>query len=228
LEKKVTHLLLRKHKAIPQLKTKYKAMQEKSSKECRKCGEVKSLSAFLFRKDTGKHRGVCKDCRNKQVKEYHKLNKEFLDKYREHYRSENKDKIKEANLKYYKENRTNILLQKLEYQKQSAEQIKAYQLTAKRKWSKLCQAAKARNISVELTFEQYEELIKSRECGYCQRDFSQSQGGNVDRINNEKGYELDNCVACCSTCNSIKMDFNKDELLPSLKGLLKFFGETND
>jgi len=36
------------------------------TKECVKCGEIRSLDEFQLRKDTGKLRGVCKICRAEQ------------------------------------------------------------------------------------------------------------------------------------------------------------------
>lgn len=38
-------------------------MEEIKTKKCTKCGKVKSLNDFHFRRDTKKHRGQCKKCR---------------------------------------------------------------------------------------------------------------------------------------------------------------------
>lgn len=33
----------------------------------------------------------------------------------------------------------------------------------------------------------------------------------IDRVDNSKGYEIDNCVSCCITCNSAKNDLSETE-----------------
>lgn len=67
--------------------------------------------------------------------------------------------------------------------------------------------AKRRGISFCLTPEQFEDIIR-RPCFYCggfsSDRFSKSRGNGIDRVDSSKGYVLDNCVPCCSTCNFIK------------------------
>lgn len=35
----------------------------------------------------------------------------------------------------------------------------------------------------------------------------------IDRVDNTKGYTLDNCVTCCINCNRAKMDRSLEEFL---------------
>lgn len=45
---------------------------------------------------------------------------------------------------------------------------------------------------------------------------------NLDRKNNSNGYSAENCVVCCSRCNSIKGEMlNYDEMLLLRDGLRK-------
>lgn len=39
----------------------------------------------------------------------------------------------------------------------------------------------------------------------------------VDRVNCDIGYEIDNCVPCCSMCNYMKLDFDQTEFLNRVK-----------
>lgn len=68
----------------------------------------------------------------------------------------------------------------------------------------------------EINEETFSELTKQK-CHYCLKIPSQvSSSGSwssknspyiyngIDRKNNTKGYTLDNCVSCCSNCNSAK------------------------
>lgn len=68
--------------------------------------------------------------------------------------------------------------------------------------------------SWELTFEQFDSII-SKPCFYCGaspekaghpivRKTIQLHWNGVDRFENEIGYNLQNCVPCCSICNYMK------------------------
>ncbi len=72
--------------------------------------------------------------------------------------------------------------------------------------------AKIRNLSFELTNEQFKEFI-IKPCYYCGADKPQKQMYNnwgevkytgIDRVDNTKGYAVENCVPCCGKCNVIK------------------------
>ena len=54
----------------------------------------------------------------------------------------------------------------------------------------------------DLTKEQFETITK-QPCYYC--GIMQDKGFNgVDRMDSTKGYEIDNCVSCCTDCNMMK------------------------
>lgn len=36
----------------------------------------------------------------------------------------------------------------------------------------------------------------------------------IDRLDNSKGYTIDNCVSCCRRCNSAKNKFSVSEIFP--------------
>lgn len=72
--------------------------------------------------------------------------------------------------------------------------------------------AKDRGFSFDLTVEQFNELIVGK-CYYCDRKEESGQMYNfreyitytgIDRVNNEKGYTIENCVSCCKDCNILK------------------------
>lgn len=60
--------------------------------------------------------------------------------------------------------------------------------------------AKNRGLSWTISFEEFKSLI-STVCYYCSSDLSKSIGTSLDRINNSKGYDIDNILPCCSICN---------------------------
>jgi DNA-binding transcriptional MerR regulator len=80
--------------------------------------------------------------------------------------------------------------------------------------------AKKRSIKFELTFEEF-VIITSKNCFYCgdvpkydkkmQQEYTKYAYNGIDRTDNEIGYIVDNCVPCCKTCNSLKLDRTLDE-----------------
>jgi hypothetical protein len=79
----------------------------------------------------------------------------------------------------------------------------------------LVRGAKARNLSVDITYEQFLEFTKINKCHYChtplvwleyrtRKNPNKSMTYNIDRKDNDLGYTMENCVACCSRCNKGK------------------------
>jgi len=57
-----------------------------------------------------------------------------------------------------------------------------------------------------LTIEQFAQAIKPA-CYYCHGFFGKTTtGSGLDRVDNTKGYTVDNVVSCCHFCNRIKQD----------------------
>lgn len=80
-------------------------------------------------------------------------------------------------------------------------------------------SAKSRNINFNLTKKQHLEIVKQN-CYYCgsEPEIKQPHRGKgryvgvpvsyngIDRIDSNVGYEIDNCVSCCTKCNYMKSD----------------------
>ena len=103
---------------------------------------------------------------------------------------------------------------------------------------------KRRSTVVELTFEEFLEIIKERKCHYCEEDLNyeeysrvwgktNSRAHQLDRKNNDLGYTKDNVVTCCWECNRLKSDrFTYEEFMqlsPILKKITneRKLGKTN-
>ncbi len=88
--------------------------------------------------------------------------------------------------------------------------------------------AKNRKLSFELTNGQFKVLVDGP-CYYCrveasQVSFNKNDNGEyiyngIDRVNNSKGYSVDNCVSCCGSCNEMKMGRDKEEFLNKIKDI---------
>lgn len=64
--------------------------------------------------------------------------------------------------------------------------------------------SRRRGLEFTLTFEQYAELI-TKSCHYCEGPLPQTAYG-LDRVNNTRGYTIENVVPCCKECNRLKGD----------------------
>jgi hypothetical protein len=78
--------------------------------------------------------------------------------------------------------------------------------------------ARLRNYNFDLSLDEFVRLCE-QDCFYCgslPSNKRKNRSGNgdftyngIDRVDNEKGYTLDNCVPCCKRCNRLKMDLSQ-------------------
>ncbi len=90
------------------------------------------------------------------------------------------------------------------------------------------QKSKKRGIEFSLTKEQVESLFLG-DCYYCSAPPSTTKDkrldrvvvrNGIDRINNDIGYVLENCVSCCYPCNWSKMDETMEDFLKRCKRIV--------
>jgi hypothetical protein len=135
---------------------------------------------------------------------------------REHYnkqwKNSHKEEIKIYN-KSYKENN----------KEQGAAYDKLYSETDHGRFTKAKTKAKQRGLEFSLTFEQFVE-ISNYICYYCEDGLCgrpSFQGAHLDRIDNNKGYTIDNVVSCGLLCNQIRMDnLTVQETRDAVNGIL--------
>jgi hypothetical protein len=87
--------------------------------------------------------------------------------------------------------------------------------------------AVARNKSFELSFEQAKAMFTSP-CHYCKKPakLNEYNGLNgIDRVDNSRGYHLDNTVPCCKVCNYMKGVLDMDEFLVHCKRVADCFDD---
>lgn len=95
-------------------------------------------------------------------------------------------------------------------------------------WRTYQQGARERNISWELSVDQFLQLV-TQNCYYCgetPKYRSKRYGTNlmhttpvngIDRLDPSKTYTIDNCVTCCSYCNYMKQAHNKESFLKHIE-----------
>jgi hypothetical protein len=92
----------------------------------------------------------------------------------------------------------------------------------KRRYRVAKHLAYRRKMKFLLTFEEYTNLI-SQPCYYCGADLVFEHGASIDRIDNEKGYMLDNLLPCCNICNKGRNTiYTVDEWKIMMGACLKF------
>lgn len=73
-------------------------------KVCNKCNIAKPITEYELRKDTGKYRNTCKECRKNYCSEWYNQNKEHVKQYM----SDNQEYIKSRSKKYYQKNKEHL------------------------------------------------------------------------------------------------------------------------
>jgi hypothetical protein len=74
-----------------------------------------------------------------------------------------------------------------------------------RRYGAMKGAAKTRGLPFSITKDEYAALILEP-CYYCKYRLGQpaSKLGGLDRLDNSKGYTIDNVVSCCMVCNFLR------------------------
>ena len=94
--------------------------------------------------------------------------------------------------------------------------------------------AKRRGLEYNLTEEQFSEITK-KDCHYCGAKPNNIKNNchyngkyiynGLDRIDNKKGYMIDNVVPCCKRCNTAKNNSTLQEFRDWIKRLILNYKE---
>jgi len=176
-------------------------------KKCKKCNETKPTDKFYKSKNTKDGlRFYCIECEKLSNSRNEPRYKETRKKWVE----DNREKYLESRAKYYEDNKDDIL-----------EKNKAWRQTFNGRLLSYKKAAKKRNISFNLTEEEIKSYWKEP-CYYCGCEIHTI---GLDRIDSNIGYDLDNIVPCCSTCNTMKMNLTVDDFMNHMLKIIKHRGK---
>ena len=167
-----------------------------NTKICSKCGIEKTLDNFTLRKDTGKYRCVCHECRRNEYKNNEELRNKAKERAKEFYKN-NREKELLLGKKRYREN-----LQKSLYN------------SAKRR-------AKAKNIPFNIDID---DIVIPKKCPVFGFDFeigtkNKQKSPSLDRIIPEKGYVKGNIIVVSLKANTMKSNATLEEI----KALYDFY-----
>ena len=94
-----------------------------------------------------------------------------------------------------------------------------YKYPYKSIYHRLVTSAKKRNLELDITYKDFLEYTKEKECYYCGDYVEWVKHGkkaskyNLDRLYSDKGYTKENCVVCCQSCNFFKLNLNVNVFL---------------
>lgn len=194
-------------------------------KLCNFCLEEKDESDFYKQSNRKDLKTKCKKCHSEYSKEYQEKHREEANKRVQKYREKHPDKILQYNQGHKKERCEAVK----RYNKKNRDSIKKYMTEynsryIKTKTSKFHQwktrvehLLKKRGISSSMTREEWESFWQ-KPCEYCGNKIETI---GIDRIDNTKGYALDNCNPCCSICNRTKGQLSLEEFRNWSKTLFK-------
>lgn len=72
------------------------------------------------------------------------------------------------------------------------------------------------------------DVMTSKECYLCGKRTNEDHTNGIDRIDNSKGYTLDNCLPCCGDCNYLKNNYDISKLLCKLIDIYNNFKQDDD
>ena len=139
--------------------------------------------------------------------------------YWKNYRTLNKDKIRERDRKYRIKNReqksANDRQYRISHRIQCNKSINNWRKVNPIKvyWSKLKASAKRRKLLFDIKIDDFIQWYEKQQltCCYCGieiRTFKEIKNmretRSIDRKDNDRGYEFNNMVLCCYSCNAIK------------------------
>jgi hypothetical protein len=81
-------------------------------------------------------------------------------------------------------------------------------------YNKYYNGARTRKILFTITDTQFNNIINN-DCYYCKSIPEKFSG--IDRLDNNEGYNIDNCIPCCSTCNILKHTLSYNDFIKQIE-----------
>ena len=78
-------------------------------------------------------------------------------------------------------------------------------------------SAKKRGLQFNISKEEVINLV-SNKCHYC-GEMNEKKENGIDRVDNNIGYIINNCVSCCSVCNYMKGELSKIDFIKYCKNI---------
>lgn len=115
-------------------------------------------------------------------------------------------------------NKENLKISKKIYADSHKDEIKAYSQTLNGKFTTYKSNAGKDHKTFHLTKEEFTTFWQ-KPCSYCGSEIATV---GIDRVNSLIGYEIDNCVPCCETCNRMKLNLDKDKWIQKMISIISY------
>jgi len=112
--------------------------------------------------------------------------------------------------------------QKREWYSKNKDFVSKQDKTPERRFSFGRAKAKNRNLKWNIEKEIFFKLIKKK-CYYCGESIANEKGCGLDRLDNSRGYIIDNVVTACGICNGARNNyFTPEEWKTAITAILNF------
>jgi hypothetical protein len=180
---------------------------------CIKCRDIKSVGEhFLVKTGRKDAENVCKAC--------YSIGYGGSKTYRTKRRAEDLHG-------YLKRNASALRDWRERNSEHSKDYSKRYNKSAQCKWSYYLGRAKDKGVYIDLAHKQEIMNLFLASCSYCARPTDDSFINGLDRIDNTKGYAIDNIVGCCPSCNIMKGTMSVEDFLVTAGDIADFHREPN-
>lgn len=168
-------------------------------KTCTKCGNPQEENQFgKLTKAKDGLRSWCKTCQREDSKK----REASYNAYRRQYRLEHQEESKAKKKDYFLRNKEKVLGNNAAWRQTLNGRLLSYKRNAK-----------LRGFSWKLTNEEFQNFW-NKPCYYCNTVIT---GVGIDRVDPKEGYTSINTVPCCTQCNTMKMDYSKQEFLDKIQ-----------
>lgn len=157
-------------------------------KTCNNCDEKLIPNVNWTRGMMKSYNYLCKTCKNGISEKWRRENGILVRQISKISTAKWRQKKRDKNIKYWENN------------------------VERRSWHSYKSGATKRGILFNLSFKEF-MTFKDNNCFYCGEKVMTASGVGIDRYDNKKGYELYNLVPCCSQCNWMKSDLEKEDFI---------------
>ena len=91
----------------------------------------------------------------------------------------------------------------------------------KYKYRRYRDGAEKRNLLFDLSEYEFYDFISNTVCYYCGDNYNLG----IDRIDSNIGYERENIVPCCGTCNIMKREMDLEKFINKCSQISKYYKE---
>jgi len=175
-----------------------------------------------------KYRLLNREKLNETIRKRYWANRERYLAYARKWKQNNKEKMLQYNKDYHQnhikqisDNHRRFRINHLdEYRKKDRD----YGKTIRGRYKAYKSRASRSKMDFHLTFEQFSQYW-DQQCFYCKEKIN---GIGLDRVDNCKGYLINNIVPCCKICNKMKLTMTQDELIIRCKKIIENYGKNSN